>query len=90
MKLRLNNKLRYSLYAVLACVFLSLTSCDDYPHHIVFEGKQLLIVYKAEKIDDAKYGTWKYAITDATGKHWTLKTFQKFQVGDTLRISNAR
>jgi hypothetical protein len=90
MKLQLNNKLRYSLYAVLACVFLSLTSCDDYPYHSVFEGKQLLIVYKAEKIDDAKYGTWKYAITDATGKDWTLKSFQKFQVGDTLRISNAR
>lgn len=27
MKLQLNNKLRYSLYAVLACVFLLLTSC---------------------------------------------------------------
>ena len=90
MKLQLNNKLRYSLYAVLACVFLSLTSCDYYPHHSVFEGKQLLIVYKAEKIDDARYGTWKYAVTDASGNGWTLKSFQKFQVGDTLRISNAR
>lgn len=89
MKPRLNNKLRYSLYAVLACVFLSLTSCDGYPHHSVFEGKQLLIVYKVEKVDDAKYGTWKYAVTDATGEDWTLKTFQKFEVGDTLRISNA-
>jgi hypothetical protein len=91
MKLKLNTKLRYSLYLVLACVFLSLTSCDDgYPYHSVFEGKQRLIVHKVEKIDDAKYDTWKYAITDATGKDWTLKSFQQFQVGDTLRISNAR
>ena len=29
MKLRLNNKLRYSLYAVLACVFLSSCSFDN-------------------------------------------------------------
>ena len=90
MKLRLNNKLRYSLYVVLECVFLSLTSCDDYPHHSVFEGRQLLIIYKAEKVDDAKYGAWRYAVTDATGKDWTLMTFQKFEVGDTLRISNTR
>jgi hypothetical protein len=75
---------------VLACVFLSITSCDNYPVHSVYEGKQRLIVYKAEKIDDAKYGTWKYAITDAIGNDWTLISFQQFQVGDTLRISNAR
>lgn len=29
MKLQLNNKLRYSLYALLSCVFLSLTSCEN-------------------------------------------------------------
>lgn len=90
MKLRLNNKLRHLLYAVLACGLLSLTSCDDYPYHSVFEGKQALIVYKAEKVDDAKYGTWKYAVTDASGQDWTLRTFQKFEIGDTLRISNSR
>jgi hypothetical protein len=90
MKLQLNNKLRHILYTVLVCVFLSLTSCNNYPVHSVFEGKQLLIVYKAEKIDNAKYGSFQYAVTDATGRGWTLKTFQKFEVGDTLCISNTR
>lgn len=75
---------RYALYTLLAAFLF--TACE-YPPHKVFEGKQNLIVYKVEKIDDAKNGTYKYAITDATGKGWTLISFKKFKVGDTLHIS---
>jgi len=75
-----------TLLTFLTTIFL-LTSCDDYPGHSVYEGRQLLIVYKVEKVDNPKYGTFKYAVTDATGKDWTLVTFQKFNIGDTLNIS---
>ena len=77
------KKLRYVFYLVL--VTFLFTACE-YPSHKVYEGRQNLIVYKVEKIDDSKNGTYKYAITDATGKGWTLKSFNKFKVGDTLRI----
>jgi len=83
----LKTKLGYALCILLATFLFA--SCDGYPVHTVCEGRQNMIVYKVEKINDAKYGDYKYAVTDATGKDWTLKTFQKFQVGDTLRISNA-
>lgn len=73
------------------CLYLVLTtflfaSCDDYPVHMVFEGHQNMIVYKVEKINDAKYGDYKYAVTDASGKGWELRSFTKFEIGDTLRI----
>jgi hypothetical protein len=42
---------------------------------------------KAEKVNHAKYGTFKYAVTDASGKDWTLYTFEEYKVGDTLKIS---
>ena len=83
-KFRLQKIARYFLYTLLAAFLF--TACE-YPVHKVFEGKQSLIVYKVEKIDDAKNGTYKYAITDATEKGWTLKSFKKFEVGDTLHIS---
>ena len=38
MEFRLNNKLRYSLYAVLACVFISLTSCKGDAKTAVQDG----------------------------------------------------
>ena len=82
----LRTKLSYALYTLL-CVVL-FTACDnDYPHHTVAVGKQNLIVYKAEKVNKPKYGNFKYAVTDATGKDWTLYCFDEFKVGDTLRIS---
>lgn len=48
-------------------------------------GKQNLIVYKVEKID-SQYGNFKYAVTDATGKGFTLYCFNEYQIGDTLKI----
>ncbi len=80
----LKTKLSYTLYILLATFLF--TACE-YPSHKVYEGRQNLIVYKVEKIDDTKNGTYKYAITDATGKGWTLKSFSEFNIGDTLRIS---
>lgn len=77
--------LRNTLYLVLVAVFI--TSCG-YPHHTVCEGRQNMIVYKMEKVDNAKYGTYKYAVTDASGKGWKLYSFTRFEIGDTLRISN--
>jgi hypothetical protein len=81
----LRTKLSYALYTLL-CVVL-FTACDGYPHHTVTVGKQNCIVFKAEKVDNAKYGTFKYAVTDASGKDWTLYTFEEYKVGDTLKIS---
>lgn len=74
---------------ILLLVAVSISSCNsDYPHHSVAEGKQNMIVYKLERCDDGKYGTYKYAITDATGAGWTLYSFKKFELGDTLSIEN--
>tara|TARA_R110001606_G_scaffold77858_2_gene179901 strand:- start:66 stop:323 length:258 start_codon:yes stop_codon:yes gene_type:complete len=81
----LRTKLSYAIYTLLVAFLF--TACDNYPYHKVFVGKQNLIVYKVERINDSKNGTFKYAITDATGKGWTLKTFEVYQVGDTLKIS---
>ena len=84
-KLNLMQKTRYCGYILLVAVLFS--ACN-YPFHTVCEGKQNLIVYQIEKCDDAKYGTYKYAVTDASGKGWTLYSFNQFAIGDTLRISN--
>ena len=84
-KLNLTQKARYCGYILLVAVLFS--ACN-YPFHTVCEGKQNLIVYQIEKCDDAKYGTYKYAVTDASGKGWTLYSFNQFAIGDTLRISN--
>ena len=84
-KLNLTQKARYCGYILLVAVLFS--ACN-YPFHTVCEGKQNLIVYQIEKCDDAKYGTYKYAVIDASGKGWTLYSFNQFAIGDTLRISN--
>ena len=84
-KLNLMQKASYCGYILLVSVLFS--ACNN-PFHTVCEGKQNLIVYKIKKCDDAKYGTYKYAVTDASGKGWTLYSFNQFAVGDTLRISN--
>ena len=84
-KLNLTQKARYCGYILLVAVLFS--ACN-YPFHTVCEGKRNLIVYQIEKCDDAKYGTYKYAVTDASGKGWTLYSFNQFAIGDTLRISN--
>ena len=84
-KLKLMQKTRYCGCILLVAVLFS--ACD-YPFHTVCEGKQNLIVYKMERRDDPKFGTFKYAVTDASGKGWTLYSFKQFSIGDTLRISN--
>lgn len=79
------NKLGYALCILLAAFLF--TACDGYPVHTVCEGRQNMIVYKVEKIDSPRHGTYKYAVTDASGKGWELRSFTKFEIGDTLRIS---
>lgn len=82
----LKTKLSYAIYTLL-CVVLFM-ACREYPHHTVALGRQNCIVFKAEKVDNVKYGTFKYAVTDASGKGWTLYTFKEYKVGDTLKINN--
>ena len=84
-KLNLIQKARYCGYILLVAVLFS--ACNN-PVHTVCEGRQNLIVYKIEKCDDVKYGTFRYSVTDASGKGWTLYSFNQFAIGDTLRISN--
>lgn len=89
MKNKITIYLRHTIFIVLACAFL--TSCqmrESFPRDKVFEGNGLLIIYKVEKIKNDKYGDYKYGILDATEHGWTLKSFEKFSVGDTLRITN--
>lgn len=65
MKLRLNNKLRYSLYVVGACVFISCTSKREgeivmdkdgnyyeLTHRNAFMGSEM---YRLEQIDTTKF-----------------------------------
>ena len=82
------NKTRYYILGILSGLLVAFmfTSCDGYPQHTVCEGQQNMIVFKAEKYEQDKYGIYKYAITDASGKDWRLYSFSKFEIGDTLRI----
>ena len=85
-KLNLFQKISYCGYMLLFVVLF--TACDDYPNTIVCEGKENMIVYKIDKCDNPKYGIYRYAVTDVTGVGWTLYSFKKFNIGDTLHISN--
>lgn len=84
MMTKIKSKLSYA-FCIFSVTFL-FSSCDGYPLHKVCEGRQNMIVYKMEKINDAKYGDYKYAVTDATGKGWEFRSFTYFKIGDTLRI----
>ena len=82
-----------NLLFVLPFLFLFYSCDESFPRDSVYEGKQNLIVYKIEEIKEGSkeqelYRKYKYAISDASGKGWTLKSFQKFNIGDTLRITN--
>lgn len=68
-----------SILIALLCVY----GCK--PAHKVY-GTDLLKVYEAEEVNDAKYGKYRYSITDGTGKGWQLKTDSKFEIGDHLEI----
>lgn len=77
-----------TMYLYLVLVALLFVGCDDgYPHHTVCEGTTTMIVYKSEKYDEIQYGKYKYAITDASGQGFSFISNQKFNVGDTIRIS---
>lgn len=84
--------MKYILTFIIILFLFS--SCDEnntnYPFHSVYDGNAPLIIYKMEKITDNKYGDWKYAVTDGSKKGWTLVSFNKFNVGDTLYISNKK
>ncbi len=95
MKLQLNNKLRYSLYAVLACVFLSLTSCNKdeteqihrtEPSVLIVtkayqrEGMSEMMYYKIELPDQTKLGATSFIMCDSVNK---------YKLGDVLYL-NAR
>ena len=73
------------LYTMLVAVFF--VGCNEYPRHTVCEGITTMVVYKSEKYDKIEYGKYKYAITDASGGGWTFVSNQKYNVGDTIRIS---
>lgn len=81
------KKLFKSVFVIAVASCYLFTSCSDFPHHIVCEGKGLMIVYKIEECNNEKWGKYEYAITDASGKGWGFFSFQKFNIGDTIRIS---
>lgn len=82
---------------IYAFVFvLLLISCDNtnisFPFHTVYEGRQNMIVYRVEKVsnpdgDISISGKYKYAVTDASGKGFTLYSFTKYDIGDTLHFT---
>lgn len=81
MKIQLKNKLRYSLYAVLAVVFLS--GCDD-QKQVIYEGDGLIVT--GVKIGDKpERGKYIYYTKDQSGDViiWSNGVFN---IGDTLRV----
>lgn len=91
--MKLNNKLRYSLYVLLACVFLSLTSCDETdrihrtePSVLIVtkayqrSGMSEMMYYKIELPDRTKLGATSFIMCDS---------INKYKVGDVLYL-NAR
>ena len=87
-KKKMKNKLSY-VFSLIIVVAL-FTACDSYPSAVVLVGHQNLIVYKSERITNPKNGDYKYAVTDASGYGWTLYSFDKYSIVDTLYISNKK
>lgn len=77
---------------IIAALFItmSLTGCDNFPHHTVYQNSTTMVIYKVSIENDTKYGKYKYAINDETDKGWTYITSTKFQAGDTLYITNKK
>lgn len=78
------KKINYLILALL--IFVTLSSCNN-PIHTVWEGKQNMIIYRVEKVDGVDANTYKYAISDASGKGWTLYSNTQFNIGDTVKIT---
>lgn len=71
-------------------MIVGLVSCDNHrqwPSAMVYEGNSPLIVYKVELVNNADYGKYRYAVTDASKVGWTLISNSKYNVGDTLKIT---
>lgn len=89
MKLSLNNKLRYSLYAVLVVVLF--TSCGNEP--VIHTEENPFIIGRIEKVGD-KYWRYERQNWDVTlgnvfssGKQSiTVDKRLPYQVGDTLHL----
>jgi len=95
--MKLNNKLRYSLYVVLACVFLSLTSCQqlfDETEQIHRTEPSVLVVTKAYQRDGmSEMMYYKIELPDKTklgaASFIMCDSINKYKVGDVLYL-NAR
>lgn len=88
----LRNKLIYVIYALLACVFLSLTSCiktEPKQHRTepsIFivtkayqrEGMTKMMYYRVELPDDTKLGEVSFIMCDS---------INKYKVGDVLYLN---
>lgn len=66
MKLQLNNKLRYSLYAVLACVFFS--SCSDEIKYPIYSLETIEYVPDSLKVE---HRLWITETIRAASQHMT-------------------
>ena len=79
---------KFVYLVLLTTLFTSCEESNIYPHHTICEGKHM-IVYMASKSTNSEYkhGKYKYAITDATSKGWTLFSNKKYNIGDTIYIS---
>lgn len=89
----LKTKLSYAIYTLLACVFLSLTSCDETeqihrtePSVLIVtkayqrDGMTEMMYYKVELPDQTKLGYSSFIMCDS---------INKYKVGDVLYL-NAR
>ncbi|AFM04728.1 hypothetical protein Fleli_2356 [Bernardetia litoralis DSM 6794] len=87
----LRTKLSYALYTLLACVFLSLTSCDKTeqihrtePSVLIVtkayqrDGMTEMMYYKIELPDQTKLGATSFVVCDS---------INKYKVGDVLYLN---
>ena len=79
--------LRKPTFALSLLILLLVAGCK--PVHKV-HGTDFMRVYEVEEVNDAKYGKYRYSITDGTGKGWQLRTDSKFEIGDQLEIIKKR
>jgi hypothetical protein len=87
----LRTKLSYAFYTLLACVFLSLTSCDETeqihrtePSVLIVtkayqrDGMSKMMYYKVELPDQTKLGSTSFVMCDS---------INKYKVGDVLTLN---
>lgn len=74
------------LFIILLFPILFYSCTIGFPADTVIQGNSLFVVYKAEEMNN-EYGKYKYAIKDATDYGWTLFSFDKYSIGDTIYLS---